>query len=338
MQTVTQQKPDIKTLKTSSPVLPRRAWQIESFCLKILEYGDYSFRKALTSQLSSRLQCTFFTAQNNGSILAAAGCLHSVDDPAVAILGPVCTDPKHRNKGMAGHVCKILLEHLEVQKIQAVYLGVKDNIPAVNLYKKLGFTQHSGIVMRKLFVSKDEFNKRYSPGQQTIVRRIDWRDFAEVSAFFCEPTGMHSFDFCRQIFSAGYAETQTFLPVFPGLMDSLEKNGGHGSILQTKENQSIVGTAFIKTLPSKMQSHIAILEFFMLDGFLDKGKNLVSETIKQSGFNSNRIILCYCPNCDIHKKQILLSLGAESYATLPGFIRINNKFRDTIIYKLTRKL
>ena len=338
MQTITGEKIDTKILNVSSPVLLRRAWQIELFCLKILEYGDYSFRKALAGKLSSSLQCTFFTAHTNGSILAAAGCLHSVDNPAVAILGPVCTDSEHRKKGLATQVCQMLLEHLKVQKTQAVYLGAKNNVPAVNLYKKLGFTKYSGIVMRTLFVSKSEFNSRYSPARQTIIRKLDWRDFAEVSALFCEPATMYSFDFCRQIFSARYAEAQKFLPVFPGLMDSLEKKGGFGSILQTKEHSSIVGAAFIKTPPSKVQSHIAILEFVVLDGFLDKGKDLVSETIKQSGLNGNRTILCYCPSCDIHKKKILLSLGAEPYAALPGFIRINNKLEDTIIYKLTRKL
>jgi ribosomal protein S18 acetylase RimI-like enzyme len=338
MQTIVQEKFDIKILKLSSPVPDKQAWQMESFLLKIFEYGDYSFRKALAGKLHRHLQCTFFFSKNNGSILAAAGSLYSLDNPAVAIMGPVCTAPMYRKKGIACQACGMLLEHLKAQKTQAVYLGVKDNIPVVNLYKKIGFTKYSGVVMRKLFVNKDDFDRRYSSGQQTIVRRIDWRDFAEVSALFCEPAAMYSFDFCRRIFSAMYVEHQKFLPVFPDLMDSLEKNGGCGSTLQTKEHSSIVGAAFIKGKPSKTQSHIAFLEFFVLDGFLDKAKDLVIETIKQSDIEGNRTILCYCLNCDINKKQILLSLGAESYAALPGFIRIKNKLQDTIIYKLTRKL
>ena len=86
-----------------------------------------------------------------------------------------------------------------------------------------------------------------------------------------------------------------------------------------------------------MQHHIAILEFFILDGFLHRSKDLVNKTIKQSSLNGNRTILCYCLNCDIQKKHILFSLGAEPYAALPGFIRINNKLQDTVIYKLIRK-
>jgi len=290
MQTVTQQKLDIKILKTSSPVLTRRAWQIESFLLKILEYGNYSLRKALAGLLDSRLQCTFFTAQRGDTILVAAGCLYSANNPAVAILGPICTDPQYREKDLALQACQMLLEHLKAQKIQAVYLGVKDNVPAVNLYKKLGFITRSGIVMRKFFTGKEEFNKRYSAGQETIIRRIYWRDFAEVSALFCEPAKIFSFDFCEQVFSSRYTEIQKFLPVFPALMNCLEKNSGFGSVLQTKEYFSIVGTAFIKPSPSEPQNHIATLEFFVLDGFTDKAIKLVSQTIKQSGFNGNRTI------------------------------------------------
>ena len=109
-------------------------------------------------------------------------------------------------------------------------------------------------------------------------------------------------------------------------------------VLQTTENKSIVGTAFIKPWASDLQNHIAALEFYVLDGFIDKAVELVSQTIKQSGFSGNRTILCYCPECDIYKKQILLSPGAEPYAALPDFVRVKNKFRKTIIYKFTRKL
>lgn len=333
-----QEKLDIKILRIDSPILFQKAWQIESFLLKTLEYGDYSFRSALTGKLNSRLRCTFFTAWYQDKILATAGCLYSMDNPAVAILGPVCTDSEHRKKGIASRVCNMLLDYLKAQKTQAVYLGVRGNVPASNLYKKLGFTQHSGIIMRKLFVSESEFGRRYLPGQQTSVRGIDWQDFAEVSVFFCEPAAMYSFDFCRHIFSSKYVEPQKFMPVFSDIMSSLEKNSGHGRVLVTKEYSSIVGTAFISGQPSKIQNHIAFLDFFVIDAFLDRGEELISETLKQSGLRGNRMILCYCPGGDIHKKRILLSLGAEQYAVLPGFIRISDKPEETIIYKFTRTL
>ena len=334
MQTVKEEKLDIEVLKVSSPILPQRAWQIESFLLKIFEYGDYSFRKALAGRLSSHLQCTFFIAQNNGCILAAAGSLYSMDNPAVAILGPVCVDPQHRRQGVAARACEFLLSHIKAQGTKAVYLGVRQDGPAVGLYRKLGFDNYRGIVMRRLFVSRHEFDKRYSPVQATIIRKMDWRDFAEIAALLCKSAKVHSFDFCRQVFSAKYTTIERFLPVFPDMMKSLEKNGGFANILATDQTQSIVGIAHINIQPSKLQNHIAVLDFFVLDGFIDKARELVSETLKQSGLNSNWIVICYCPNCDNQKKQILLSLGAKQYSTLPGFIKIHNKPEDVIILRL----
>ena len=120
-------------------------------------------------------------------------------------------------------------------------------------------------------------------------------------------------------------------------MGSLEKNGGSGCVCETAEHASIIGTAFIKTPQSTVQNHIAVLDFFVLDGFLDRAEGFVRETITQSGLSGSCTILCYCPGGDTHKKQVLLSLGAELYAALPGFVRINDKLRDVIIYKLTRK-
>lgn len=334
MGTIGLKKVNVEFCRINSPISPQSAWQIESFLLKTFEYGDYSFKRALAGKFSSRLQCTFFIAKKNDHILAAAGSLYSLDNPTIAILGPVCVEPSHRKKGLATALCELLLEHLKDQGIEGIYLGVKDNSAAVNLYKKLGFEKFSGIVMRNLFVNKDQFNKRYSPSQDIIVRKMDWCDFAEVSALFCEPADMHTFNYCQKIFSAKYVEPDRFLPVFQQIMNAIEKNSGFANILQIKEHSSIVGAAHINIQASKTQSHIAVLDFFVLDGFLNQTERLVYDTIKHHISGCVQMIICYCLSCDTTKKLILKSLGAKPCSTLPGFIKINNKFEDVLIYKL----
>ena len=91
-------KLDVGIVKVSSPVLAGRVWEIESFCLKIFEYGDYSFRRALAGTLGRGLGCVFFIAQHNGSIVGAAGCLYCLDNPAVALVGPVCVEAGYRGQ------------------------------------------------------------------------------------------------------------------------------------------------------------------------------------------------------------------------------------------------
>lgn len=316
-----------------SPVSYNTAREIESFYLKSFEYIDYDFKKILTGQFAP-LNCTSFIAKHNDNILSVASCLYSTNNPSIAILGPVCTDYRYRKNGFSGKICSMLLEHIKKENVQAVYLGVKNNLPALNLYKKLGFMPHSGIVMRKLVVKKEEFNKRYSPDLQTIICKISWSDFTEVSALFCEPAEVYTFDFFKQIFSIRYLEAQAFLPVFPSIMSQLSKNVGFGYVLKTKEKSSIVGTAFIKIQPSETQNRIVFLDFFILDGFLNKTETFILESIRQSKLNKNHRIFCFCPECDFQKQHILTSLGAKTYSILPEFIKIANRYHDVIIYKL----
>jgi hypothetical protein len=51
------------------------------------------------------------------------------------------------------------LNNLHKIGTKAVYLGVKEGHPARNLYKKLGFQDYSDVVMRKVFVQADKFER-----------------------------------------------------------------------------------------------------------------------------------------------------------------------------------
>ncbi|KPJ65434.1 MAG: hypothetical protein AMJ43_10740 [Coxiella sp. DG_40] len=359
MEIQTRERIDIKFMKASSPLPLKRVWQIESFLLKIFEYGDYSFRSTLSGSLSSRLQSTLFVAQKGNKILAAAGSLYSLDNPTVAILGPVCVAPEYRRKGLATELCSLLLAHTEAQGTKAVYLGIKPDNPAVHLYSKLGFDKHTGVVMRKLFCSEQQLLERYSP-KKTNARRMGWQDFASVSALLCEPADIYSFDFNRGIFSAKYIEPDRFLSVFPKMMKSFEKNGGFANILETVDDLSIVGIAQISLLASTIQSHMAVLDFFVLDNFLDRACNLVRDTIrshfitshgrvvsikngdfqdykvgsKRLAAGSSKRLVSYCLACDTKKKQILRLLGAKQYSVLSGYVNLNGELIDVLIFEL----
>ena len=334
MQTIVQDTLDLRTLMVNSPVPSRKAWPIESFLLKTFEYGNYSFRRALTGRLSDRLACTFFLAHVDNDIVAAAGSLYSPTNPAIAILGPICTDPSYRRRGLATQLCQTLLDHLELHGVQAAYLGVKDNPPAQSLYRQLGFDNYQGIVMRRLMVSPNVFDKRYAPGQQTSVRSLGWGDYTEVSALLCRPAEIYNFDFCRHIFSARYVQPETFLSAFPIMMNAFAKNGGNGTVLAAKQHGSVVAAAHIDVPHGSAQSHIAMLDFFVLDAFLHRAKDLLNDTLEQFRRNSDRTVLCYCLDCDCIKRHILESLGARAHASLPSHCKINDRLEDVTIYTM----
>jgi len=332
METVVVEKADIEFYRVSSPANPKTAWQIESLLLRIFEYGDYSFRSALSGRYCDELNCVFFIDKNNGAVIAAAGSLYARRNPAICILGPVCVDIPFRRKGLATELCGLLLLHLKTQGCQAIYLGVGQDGPAAGLYKKLGFERYKGIVMRKLFCSEGQFSDRFSACKQIKIRRMSWVDYPAVSALMCEPAAIYTFDFYGGIYSARYVEPQKYLQVFPEMMKSFEKYGGFANVLLSGNDRSLAGIAHISGLSSPAQRHIAVLDFFVHDNFINQAAALVSETIHQFSCLSVQRVISYCPACDQKKQSILKSLGAKTIAVLPQYVCINNQCTDVFVY------
>lgn len=319
---------DVKVDFFTSGEEPSRAWQLESFLVKNFEYGNYSFRKALTGQLSNQLRCLFYAAEKDEQIIAAAGSLFSTANPAVALFGPVCVAPEYRRRGLGRAMCELLINHLISNGVQALYLGVRQDNPATRLYRQLGFEHLSGIVMRKMLVEKSGFWNRYQPGQTTRIKDMTWDRYPEVSSLLCQRASMHTFDFTQHAFSVGYTDIHRFLPVFPTIIS----RAGAGRCLQTDQNGAVVGVAHIHTLPSP-QEHVSLLDFFVLDAFAQSAAPLV-ETTLNSRTGSDTTTMCCCVKSDLLKIDILKSIGAASCASLPGLVQTAGRLDDLLIFRL----
>ncbi|MCK5674340.1 MAG: GNAT family N-acetyltransferase, partial [Spirochaetales bacterium] len=55
-------------------------------------------------------------------------------------IGGVYTKPEYRKQGISTYLMKILLNEIHMSKKNAVLYVKKENIPALTLYKKLGFS------------------------------------------------------------------------------------------------------------------------------------------------------------------------------------------------------
>lgn len=320
--------------KMNSPLNEEKVWQLESFLLRTFEYGDYSFRRALRGTYNSNLQCTFFIARVGSNVIAAAGCLYSKENSTIAIMGPVCVDAALQRKGLATRLCNSLLSHLEDQGTLAVYLGVRKGHPARQLYTKLGFKSHTGIVMRKFLVNEEDFFKRFSGKDNVSLCQITWADYPAVSALMCESVNSHTFHFSRGSFAVRDIESQKFLSVFPEMMKAFEEDGGFANGLISDSRRDIVGIAHVLPFASTSQQHMAVIDFFIQDDYATHASSLISHTLKRIKSRHPRKTICFCPSCDHAKRNIMESLGARKTVALPGYLNINNNFEDVFIYAI----
>jgi GNAT superfamily N-acetyltransferase len=325
---------DFEICQVTAPLDAETVWEIESLLLKIFEYGDYSFHSALSGEYSRTLNCTFFLAKYKNNLVGAAGCLYSYRNPAVAIIGPVGVAAKCRRNGIGRKLVTSIVEHLRGRHCMAVYLGVSAGTPAAYLYSSLGFKRYKGIVMRLLLCPEQEFtNTCFGKCPDVKIRRVVWGDFPGIQALATFPCRMYTCDFKRGVFSSRYIEPIRFLPVFPEMMGAFARSGGLANVLVAGCKENIVGIAHISRLSGQAQRHIAEIDFYVHDNFVDQTEHLISTTMEGSRDLSINRINCYCLGCDYLKRDIIDKLGGRQVAVLPGNIFVSGKYEDVLVYR-----
>ena len=324
---------DIETRQVMAPLAPEAAWEVESLLLKIFEYGDYSFRSALRGDYAETLYCTFFQARYKRRLIGVAGCLSDRRNPAVSILGPVGVDIDYRGNNVGSMLVKSVIDEMKRRDCRAIYLGTADQDGVAKFYEKLGFQKHCGIVMRYLLCNNVDFDSSFNPAE-TEIRRAVWGDFPDVCILATIPAGFYTFDLPRGVFSSRYVEPARFLSIFPRMMREYAKHGGFANVLVTKHNKTVVGIAGLTGLPARAQRHVAELDFFVHDNFLNQAERLVLSTLEQCRDLNVRQIVCYCLGCDPLKRSVIENLKGRNIAVLPDNVIINNKSEDVLVFQL----
>lgn len=124
------------------------------------------------------------------------------------------------------------------------------------------------------------------------------------------------------------------MAVFPEMMRTFARQGGFANVLVAGPRENIVGLAHLSRLPGDAQKHMAELDFFVHDNFINQAEHLVRATVEQSQDLSVDGINCYCLSCDHLKRNILDKLGVRQIAALPGNVFVNGKYEDVLVYQL----
>lgn len=325
----------VEILQVSAPVERTMAWEVECLLLEVFECLDYSVRAALRGDYSEELNCTFFAARREGKIIGAAGCLYCHSNRAVCVMGPVGVGREYRGRGIGTRLPEGAIGHVESRNCKAVYLGVSQDRSAVSLYEAFGFERYKGIVMRLLLEPAGRFDEAYfSKSREVSIRRSDWADFAQVQVLGSCPCGMYTFDFRRGIFSSRYVEPMRFLSVFPEIMRAFSKYGGFANVLVAGQEANIVGLAQLGRSAGTAQRHVAELEFYVHDNFVEHAEELVAVTIKEGVSLSAEKINFYCVGCDRLKRGIIEAVGGRRICVFSGNVRIGERYEDVVVYEL----
>ena len=317
------------------PLESEATWEVEALYLKVFEYCDYSVRSALLGKYRDSLCCSLALARRQGRLVGAAVLQYRPSKASVAIVGPVAVDEKYRRMGIGTELVRELISIAEARGIRTMYLGVSKSSMAARLYKRLGFAEYRGIVMRYMFCPEDEFEEQYfGKSSYMRIRRAGWGDFPGVIVLASFPCKMQAFDFRRSIFSSKYVEPARFFSIFPEMMQAFSQRGGYANVLVCGTAENVVGIAHVRSLATEAQEHMAELDFYVHDNFVEEAELLVRTTLIQSVTLGSKTVACYCPAGDKVKWGILEGVGARQVAVLTGHIRLNEKYDDVLVYQI----
>jgi GNAT superfamily N-acetyltransferase len=317
-----------------APLPPDVAWEAETLFVRIFEYGDYSLRAALCGAYAEHLDCLFALARDGGGLVGAAGALCGRHSPATALLGPVGVLDGRRRRGIGTTLVTSLIEALRHRGCRALYLGVSSGHLAWRLYQRIGFVTYAGIVRRLLLGPPEDWERTYFAScPQVEVRRANWGDYPAVQALLCCPGSMMTVDLCRGIFSSRYAAPARFLPWFPEIMKTCRPETGFVNVLVARQTRSVVGFAYVRRLPGAAQQHIAQLEFYTHDNFLDQASHLVLATLLEAARLGFPWLRCFLLGGDRRKRPVVEGLDGTPIATVPASAVINRKSEDLVVYE-----
>lgn len=323
---------DIVIQKFTAPLPKNLADHIESFLVRIFEYGNYSFRTALRGQMDP-LCVTTLVALRHQHIVGVSMGLSPPSQQGIALLGPVAVNQQFRQQGIATSLIQRLCDHFSTQNITTIFLAAKFNHPARSLYHKLGFQNDQGIVMRRSSSNSHFFDKQYFSFSPTVkVRKANWSDYCGVQLLLITPATMICFDYQRGLFSSRVSSPTRFFSVFPDLMKQQQQGYGFTNVLVSAAQEKVMGLAHISRLPAAPSHHLATLDFFVHDSFVHHAMQLLATTIKQARQMGAKRIVCYVPRVDTLKQNVLNDLGINVAAILPEQISLQNQFHDILVY------
>jgi len=131
------------------------AYQVAELSNKNSKFFKYSkVSPAFLIKFCDSLGFRMFVLEMDGKIGGFCG-LH-FENPAMAELGPICVDHKYRHMGLAYELVNKVTAYAQKRRIAAMMTKCKSfNMPAINLFKKLGF--------------KEQERHSSDKGQETVV-------------------------------------------------------------------------------------------------------------------------------------------------------------------------
>lgn len=147
-------------------------------------YGEHHWSKeSFLNEINNELARYYCVFNKDGDLCGYAGCWHILDE---AHITNIAISPKHRRKKFGEALLKRIIDDCYLDKIKYITLEVRiSNEPAINLYKKYGFSSfgtrkgyyqnnnEDALIMWTKNIFFDEFKNNYEKVVKILEGKIE---------------------------------------------------------------------------------------------------------------------------------------------------------------------
>ena len=181
----------------------RFSWFLEGV-FEVTDKPDLFVTNAAKGLMEDTARNDFAWAEVDGEIVATVWTMTPADEPRLATLGEVYTDPAWRRRGLARAVCAALLDRFDAAGGRVIFLGTEPGSPPARIYRTLGFEPYPRGLMRRERPIDGGFDATWFAPSPVTVRPMTWGDVPRIVALYATPAPWQSVCWMQGLYAAGH--------------------------------------------------------------------------------------------------------------------------------------
>lgn len=273
----------------------------------------------------------FAWAEVDGEVVTTAWTMTPHNEPRLATLGEVYTDPAWRGNRLAGAVCQVLLDRFDQCGGRVIFLGTGEEA-AARIYARLGFVPHPQGLMRRERPLDGDFEREWFAPSAVAVRPITWGDTPRLVALYAARNDWASTCWMQGLYSATYVThdrcnslvKHTWQATRPGAWLGLFSAGG-----------ALVGSGPMEPRGNEKEVVGADVDLFVHPAFQELAGALLDAMAAEGRRLGWRWLRAELPAFETAKRAALERAGFREVGRVSAAISIGGSVHDVVVMRLT---